>query len=198
MSTTHGATKEGATKENDPRFGRICRVSGIMKRAIVAFMVLLALFAATAIVLTVDNPAAFQNVMHQLLHIERAGIPSAPGSWILVAMLGALPLAILFFALWQGAALFGDFSKGAVFTTQVSCRLRRMGMALAMLTPAQIVVLALATVILTLSNPPGQRQLSIGISSDQVILLLVGVLLLVIGWVMGEVARMAEEHSQIV
>jgi hypothetical protein len=109
-----------------------------------------------------------------------------------------VPMAVLLYLLYQAYALFDAFRLGNVFTADASVRLRRIGMcilALAILRPLTTTVLGL---ILTWSNAPGQRILALSISIDDYMIAALGGLVLAIGHVMVEAARIADDHRQIV
>ena len=54
------------------------------------------------------------------------------------------------------------------------------------------------SVVLTLGNPPGQRQLVIGLSWDDYLAVLLAVVLIAIATVMAEAVRVAEENEGFV
>ncbi len=94
-----------------------------------------------------------------------------------------LPGGLMVYALWQLRALFGLYGRGQIFTAENARRLRRF---------------ALAVLAVTLGNPPGQRLLSVGFSSSQLVTLFMGAMFLVIAWVMDEARELAEDQAQII
>jgi hypothetical protein len=60
------------------------------------------------------------------------------------------------------------------------------------------VVPTLQVLALSWTNPPGQKMLQIGLSSDSLGFLVAGGLLTVIGWVMREAARIKAENEGFV
>ena len=68
-------------------------------------------------------------------------------------------------------------------------------LAQAVLGPPSSTALLLA---FTLTNPPGERQLAITLSSNDYIALIVGGVLLAVAWIMVEASRIAEEHASFV
>lgn len=73
-----------------------------------------------------------------------------------------------------------------------------MGIALALLPVAQIAITAAMSLIFTMGNPVGQRQLSITLAQTHLLVGIAGCMLVVIGWVMVEAARIADDNRQIV
>ncbi len=109
-----------------------------------------------------------------------------------------IPMTVLLYLLHQAYALFDAFRLGNVFTADAPVRLRRIGscmVALALLRPLAATLLGLA---LTWSNPPGQRILAIAISIDDYMIAAFGGLVLAIGHVMVDAARLADDNRQIV
>lgn len=107
-------------------------------------------------------------------------------------------LGLLCWALWAAKGLFQNFADGHVFTIRTGQDLRLIGgliAAYAVLTPLKG---SLVTIAITMGNPPGHRQLAIGLSSNELILGVLGALILVLGHVMAEAARIADDNRQIV
>lgn len=108
------------------------------------------------------------------------------------------PMAVLLYLLRQAYALFDAFRVGHVFTPEAPVRLRRIGcsiVALALLRPLTSTMLGL---ILTAANPPGQRIVALSLSIDDYMIAALGGLVLAIGHVMAEAARIADDNRQIV
>jgi hypothetical protein len=108
------------------------------------------------------------------------------------------PIAIGLYALWQLWQLFSEYGAGRVFGRAALARLKRFSWALlaaALLAP---LVRAAMSVVLTLGNPPGQRQLVIGLSWDDYLAVLLAVVLIAIATVMAEAVRVAEENEGFV
>ena len=114
------------------------------------------------------------------------------------AALSLLPLALCWYGLWQLWRLFGHYAQGRALTTLAQQPLRRFAWALLLMAPAGPLFRAALGVVLTLGNPPGQRVLAIGISSNDYLLFLLGLVLLAIATVMAEAVRAAEENREFV
>ena len=106
--------------------------------------------------------------------------------------------AVVVYGVWQLRALFALYRRGLIFTSDNILRLRRFALAVLALTFASPLSNTLVILALTLGNPPGQRFLSIGISSSQLVTLFIGAVFLVIAWVMDEGRELAEDQAQIV
>ncbi|MFA5902142.1 MAG: DUF2975 domain-containing protein [Hyphomicrobium sp.] len=133
-------------------------------------------------------------------HLALRGVPVAFDltTRLMAFAASMIPMAVLLYLLHQAYALFDAFRIGNVFTTEAPIRLRRIGsciVALAILRPLTATLLGL---ILTWSNPPGQRILALSLGIDDYMIAALGGLVLAIGHVMAEAARIADDNRQIV
>lgn len=112
--------------------------------------------------------------------------------------LSAPPVALLVYLLLQARAVFEGFATGQRFTDLVAIRVARIGWILIAKGVLMPLWRAAAGVILTFSNPSGQKILAITIGLDDVLWGIVGALLVAIGWTLREGARIAEENASFV
>ena len=106
----------------------------------------------------------------------------------------AIILTVLF-RLWQ---LFGEYLHSRIFSARALTSLRgfaRWTLVAAFWSPVYRAVLS---VIVTWQNGPGKRELTIDLSSDDYLMVLVGVVILAISSVMAEAARIAEDNEGFV
>lgn len=123
---------------------------------------------------------------------------TAPPSPLLVvaASLATAPVIVLMvWALRELHRLFTRYGKGEVFTPACAGHIRRIGLGTLALTPLSLVTQSAVVTILSLGNPVGQRLVVIEIESVYIGLLLVSGLLLVLGQVMVEAARLADDNA---
>ncbi len=141
----------------------------------------------------------------QLLHHalgEMAGI-ALPGELTPLAYWGSfltswLPMGLALGTLWLTRSLFLGYARGEIFTTAAARRLGGIGCLLLLTVGAGAVARTLTVLALTWENPPGQRQLAVSLSSNDLGLTILGLLLMVVGWVLAEAARIADENRQFV
>lgn len=137
---------------------------------------------------------------HVVPHLGLRGVPVALDISTRLAAFAAsmVPMAVLLYLLHQAYQLFDAFRIGNVFTTDAPVRLRRIGsciVALALLRPLTSTLLGL---ILTWTNPPGQRIVALSLGIDDYMIAALGGLVLAIGHVMVEGMRLADDNRQIV
>jgi hypothetical protein len=109
-----------------------------------------------------------------------------------------VPAGLGLAALWQLWQLFGAFAAGRALTLAAQHHLRRFAIALLTLAVCEPLYRAAMSVVFSLGNPPGQRQLIISLSSHDYLQGLLALVLLAIALVMGEAVRAAEENREFV
>ena len=117
---------------------------------------------------------------------------------VAAATVTAVPLALLLVGIWQAKRCFEQFAQGQVFTAQATAHLRRFAGWVAAAALAAIVAGAVTSVLLTLHNPPGTRQLAIGLSSNHVFTLFFAGLVWLMADVIGQGQALAEENERFV
>jgi hypothetical protein len=142
------------------------------------------------------DPVWVAEVASKTWNLSTVQLDLGPRLGGLAAML--LPTSVSLFALWQMWALFGCFAEGELLARRPAKHLRRLGLGLSSLAAAQPLGHTLAILALTWGNPPGQRQLWFGLSSDHYLALLFGLVLLALAQVLHEAARVADENAEFV
>jgi hypothetical protein len=117
---------------------------------------------------------------------------------VAAACVTAVPLALLLMGLWQAKRCFALFAQGQVFTAQAVDCLRRFAGWVAAAALAAIVAAAIASVLLTLQNPAGLRQLALGISSKHLFTLFFAAMVWLMAAVIGQGQSLAEENERFI
>lgn len=120
------------------------------------------------------------------------------GELMAIWAVGAVVLAALLWVLWQMRALLDCYRRGEVLTDRAAMHILRVGQGLGLLAGLRLLSSTALVLIVTHDNPPGQRMLSIAISSDTVGLALASGLLILIGWAMRQAAEVAQENASFV
>lgn len=145
-------------------------------------------------------PAVFwlgYNHMPQVMHenVFPGSFPAAlPLNSRLLALAGSLPATvILVLALLHLKRLFALYEQGAYFQAE-NVRLFRTLARLALFSViADVVNKTVIELARTVNNPPGERLLTISLSSDHLKLLIVAAIIMVIAMVMNEGRRINDE-----
>jgi hypothetical protein len=156
------------------------------------------IFVCGLSVVFIANPAWFDSVI-------RDAFPELPGLTALtptkrIGLMGvsALPLFLSLYGLWHLRLLFAAYRDGKIFGDEAPAHLLKVGLAMAGNAFAGVLAHSLGSLILTYGNAPGERHFSVMLSDNTYTLILTGGLLVVIGWVMGEAARISDEIRQII
>ncbi|MBP2230296.1 hypothetical protein J2847_003599 [Azospirillum agricola] len=178
------------------RQARIARVSRRLAGLMTALLVLtpagLALYAfAFSDAMLTGHPwlAALRLPARSLSALDSALATAA----LLVAALPGL------WGLWELRALFRGFAAGLVFSPTSARRLRRFAASLMVSglgEPVGSVLLSMA-VLRSVPDGGGPRG-SLSLSTGDLSVVLLGMVLLVIAWVMGEAAALADENAGFV
>ncbi len=110
----------------------------------------------------------------------------------------ALPVGVSLWGLWSIWCLFGCYARGDLLSMRPARYLRRLSIAMVTLAAAMPLSQTLTVLALTLGNPPGQRQLWVGLSSQHYLSLLFGLVLLAVSTTLVEAARVADENASFV
>lgn len=119
-------------------------------------------------------------------------------SRILAFVFEITPMLIGIYIFLQAVQLFRQYMSGRVFTFQAADKLNKIGWAVAALAPLGILFETLAVLALTIYNPPGQKQLSIGISETEIYAIILGLLLVTLAKILHEAASISEENQAII
>lgn len=111
------------------------------------------------------------------------------------ATLSVLPVLALSWGLWRLAATLRLFSTGRPFAPEAARGLRDFGTGILICAVLKPIAAAALSVLVTWAGP---KALAISISSDTLLLLLLGAVMTLMGWALGEAAVLAEENAQFV
>lgn len=128
------------------------------------------------------------------LHPEAVNFPYA--FW--PTLLFTLPVLVFIGTMLMLNSLFRRMAHGQVFDARNAQLVSRSGLGFIAFALASIVCNTLRGLLLSASNPPGERVLSIGLNASDIGAFAAGFALLGLGLVLSEAARMADDHAGIV
>jgi hypothetical protein len=173
---------------------RIRRISRSMVLACQALVVLLPGAWLWYWVTTAPPELAMQANLHA--SVIAPGLQ--PWQRVAAAAVNAVPLVFVLAGVWQVRQCFEAFAQGQVFTAQATTHLRRFAGWVAAAALAAIVAGAVMSVVLTLHNAPGSRQLAIGLSSNHVFTMFFAALVWLMADILGQGQALAEENARFV
>lgn len=161
---------------------------------VTALMVLLPCAFVAALVQSVVDPGW---IIGELPEAQLTAAPST--ARLIVALMACAPvLAAMLWALSETRALFRLYLRGEALSLPCARHIARIGMAMLVSAVLAILCHTAQVLILSLSNAPGARVLMVDISSWQISVALMAGFVTVIGRVMADAARIAEDNRGFV
>lgn len=136
--------------------------------------------------------------------MRAAGLPfSGPHEWPLWKRTAGLaitaaPLAALVFSLLGARRCFHELAAGRLVSADMARGLKAMACGMALTAILRPVAAAAASVLASLSRPPGQRSLVINLSSDLLVLLVFAAAVFVVAHAMARATAIADDHAGFV
>ncbi|WP_224816809.1 DUF2975 domain-containing protein [Hasllibacter sp. MH4015] len=121
-----------------------------------------------------------------------------PAIVLTVRAIQVIGFAITLYILWQMRVLFGLYKSGEILSTRCAAVILRCGQALVTIGIFGVLSNTVIVLLLTLANETGDRTLAVQLSGGNAGFFLGGGLIVVIGWVMGEAVRIADENRAFV
>lgn len=175
-------------------YARVARLSLLLKWLTTIGMMVFVAFSLSLVIV----PDWFDNMV-RLAYPEITIVTGITGlKRTLLLMVLSVPLTVTLYGLWNVRMLFDCYARSEVFSRAPSAYIRNVGLAMLLNVIVSVLIHSIGSVLLTYDNPIGSRQLSVSVSSDTYLLLILGGLLVVIGWVMQEANRISDENSRFV
>jgi len=106
-----------------------------------------------------------------------------------------LPLSALMYGLIYTRKLFSFFKDGIVFSLEQVVLFKKISKALVLWIIFSIIYEGIKSVIFSFHNPVGERVLSLSLSSSQMGILFISIIILVVAWIMDEGRVINEEQK---
>jgi len=120
------------------------------------------------------------------------------GQWFALWGVTALYLALGFAGAWYLRLAFQSFARGEWFDAENSRHLRRYAMLLILQGIAKPLHFGLASVILSLNHPPGEKVLSLFVGSSEAVFVIAGFVMWVLADLLVEGTKADAENRQFV
>ncbi len=145
-----------------------------------------------------EAPENAREILRQEFELERIGKGAASWHLLVAALLYFASDLVGMLMLVVSYKLFRGVRGEGVFTLDVGKRLRRIGGLLLAIVPVSIVSNTLAVMVLSLANPAGHRIVRVSVGDSDVYAVIIGLLLLIVGHIMVEAVRIADENKAFV
>jgi len=144
----------------------------------------------------------FYNSLPEILKLQMVRNHLVPGTFILaldqrlLASMAGLALSFISMAgLYYLFRLFSLYEKGIIFSREnVNCY-RKLGYIIVISVIAGIVHNSAMSVILSLHNPPGEGIITVSLSSSEIGVGIIGMVVVLISWVMDAGRELSEDQE---
>ena len=174
------------------------RIRGVSRRFRYLFILLMIITPIVPVIIWMSYNNLSLGVRDQLYrNLYVTPIPSMSLSTRLLACLASLiPSVIAAIGFFHLNRLFGLYEQGRIFLRENVRYYRRLGYIIIFAMVGSRIYTTLASTIVTLNLPPGQRTLSVVFSSDDVAQLVIGMMVIVVSWIM-DIGRELHEEQQL-
>jgi hypothetical protein len=141
----------------------------------------------------------FMNRLPEMMTSEMlpyfARLPLPASARLMGFLVVMIPTGVAMTGAYHLMRLFELYERGEIFKlSNVHCY-KKLSRLLIWWFVAGILCRSLLSVVLTLHHPPGQRMITFGLSSSNLTILLLGLILAVITWVMEEGRKLQEDQD---
>jgi len=104
-------------------------------------------------------------------------------------------LGIILYGLLTLRSLFQLYEKSIVFSQENVQYIRKFGYTLIAWVIGKAIFIPLISVVITYSNPPGERAVTFSFGAGDLAILVIGGVIIVISWIMNEGRAIESEHA---
>jgi len=187
-----------ANNENRSSVLRIERLSAAGQWVTTLGLGVVAALVLTGGYLLAFEPAQFDRAVASVLVPDKVQVRFSAGLRGAVFLILLPVIALAVFWLLRARRLFIVFRRGEILTEETALLFVQIGWALVALMPVSIVIRTLGGLLATLNAGVGNRQLAIGLGSEQLMALVLGLLLVVVGRILKEATRISDDHRLII
>lgn len=143
-------------------------------------------------------PSGAEFVARNLTGLTHEPIALTTLAVALAWLISTLQMVLLGSGLCAMAKVFRCLANNEPWHPQVGTQVHGFGRALLWFGLTSPLFRSLLVMAVTFENPAGQKLLVIGISANDIVISLVGVLLMMLGYVLQEAAAIADDNRQII
>ncbi|MCK7612787.1 DUF2975 domain-containing protein [Roseibium sediminicola] len=191
------------TQEQHQQTKRLKRIRGCARAVkwVLTFVVVAQLVFGIALCLSILLPAySLFNGVDSIStgNIERAFRDMPLVQRALLAFLAAISFILLTSALWTLRNLCARFQKADFFSPRTLKQVAFAGIWLISYAIFDVASDPVAALIATMDFPEAQRIVDVTVDGGEISCMILGALMLLLGWIMREAALLAEENRQII
>ena len=185
---------------NEPNLaaGKITNIARAAEiAALMGMLIIAAVFFFTVYVLVANGVQADAQIVDKFL-AEGTKASFTTSQRLMGAALMLLSDFLGLFGLYTARKLFTGYQAGEVFTELAATRLRTIGWVVVLLAPISQISQTIGVFYFTRIADPGRFRVNISLEDTDVYAIVFGLLIVVIGYVMYEAVRIAEENKSFV
>lgn len=172
-----------------------------MRHLCLAFQILviiLALFAAWSFFEYNVVDQSLDQYLARLSEDARAGVTYSPLKKNLLVALATVSFFAPVLILCGAFNVFAAFRKTDPFDPKSAKSIRFLGLTIVIFAISRIVNYTLSVFLMTYDNPTGTKELAIAINNHDLVTLMIGVILIIVGHILTRAALIAQENRQFV
>lgn len=184
---------------SDEKLKKLVTLSNFMRWFCMVLLILVIIAGAAVMLLGALTGADW--FFDQLASLNQtSGVKFSPdtvgtGTRLLIVAANAITLYFTCRGIWFLMQMFTAFSNQEVLSVRTSQLLRQAGSSFLIVAIYGVLARTISVLLLTMGNPVGQKQLSIGFGSEQLFAILLAGTLFVIGHVLSIAAAIEEENK---
>lgn len=181
------------------RVARYCQVMATCTLVLMLGMLLLNVACWVYPGLVREHGLGFNLTAMSLAGRFHANIAAMPWwQWLGGMLLSCIPLLVLCWGLYALRRLFCIYGTGTFFSEDAALLLGRVGRSVAIWVLVSLLLEPVMSVWVTLLLPPGQRLLSVGFDSAQLVSLFLAAAVCLIAHIHREASALARENQQFI
>ncbi len=165
--------------------------------ALIGMLIIAAVFILTVYIVVGDGGQADAYISQEFLD-EGVRASFTVSQRLAIASIMLLPDFLGLFALYTARKLFAGYQCGEVFTALAATRLKMIGWALVLLAPVSQIANTIGIYYITSIAQPKRVHINISLEDTNVYAIVFGLLIVVVGYVMYEAVRIADENKRFV
>lgn len=176
---------------------RLRRLSRLMQGIVLVCGALIALAVALFFFASLNDAAFFEEQVREKLDLSGPLVFTSSAVAITAALI-AIQLGLLFAALYSVWRMFGAFSAEEPLSGKSAHWMGRASTAFVALAAGGILLRMLMILALTMGNPPGEKMLTLGFGSSELLTLLIACIMYMTGRLMAVAADVRAEQRDFV
>ncbi|WP_298611466.1 hypothetical protein [uncultured Thiothrix sp.] len=143
-------------------------------------------------------PEAAEVIARNITTLTTEPISLTTRALVLGWLISTFQLGILTVGFWSMAAVFQLFAQDDYLHPNIGKQVQCFGKSLVLFGTLSPFMRTLLALVITLDNPEGQQILMVRLVTNDFVIILVGILLIMLGYALKQAAVIAEDNRQIV